>query len=74
MRDLEDRPHDLVLWDVGGREVLGIFHLVGEYEEGVFDVAEACRRSFALRCVADGWHCDVNVWFVSITRVMILSR
>lgn len=61
MRDLEDRPHDLVLWDVGGREVLGILHLVSEDEEGVFDVAEACWRSFALRGVTDGWHCDVGV-------------
>lgn len=69
MRDLEDRPHDLVLWDVGGREVLGILHLVGEDEERVFDVAEARWGSFAFRCVADCWHCEGGVKVDGVGRV-----
>ena len=58
MRDLENRPHDLVLGDVGGWEILSIFHLVGEDEERVFDVAEARWRRLAFRGMADGWHVE----------------
>lgn len=36
---------------------LGIFHLVGEFEEGVFYVFEARGWGFAVAAGgADGWH------------------
>lgn len=56
MRDLKDRPHNLVLWDVRRGQVFGILHLVGEDEERIFDIAEASGRRLALRCMADSWH------------------
>jgi hypothetical protein len=38
------------------RGVLGIFHLVGELEEGVFDVVEALWRRLAVAGCAKGRH------------------
>lgn len=56
MRDLKDRPHDLVSWNICRWQVLGVLHLVGEDEEGVLDVAEAGWRRLALGSVADSGH------------------
>lgn len=56
MCDLEHRPHHLVLLLALVRGVFGVFHLVGELEERVFDVVEAVGRGFAVLCAADGWH------------------
>lgn len=55
MRNLENRPHGFVL--LGGRFIFGVFHVVGEFEELVFDVAEAGRWGFAFGGVTDGGHC-----------------
>lgn len=65
MGNLEDWPHDFVWRDVGGGLVSGVFHIVGETEELVFDVAEASRRGFALGGVADGGH---DGWFDGVFR------
>lgn len=56
MGNLEDGPEGLVALFalVGG--VLGVFHLVAEFEEGVFDVVEAGGRGFAGAGGADGGH------------------
>jgi hypothetical protein len=47
MRDLEDGPKRFATLLALVRGVFGIFHLVGEFEEGVFDVVEAFGRRFA---------------------------
>jgi hypothetical protein len=56
MGDLEDRPQHLVLLLALVRGVLGVFHLVGELEEGVFDVVEALWRRLAVARCAKGRH------------------
>jgi len=57
VRDLHDGPEDFMsLLSFVGRG-LGIFHLVGKFEEGVLDVLEALGWRFAVSaCAADGWH------------------
>jgi len=54
---LKNRPgHFVALFLVGGGG-LGVFELVGEFEEGVFDVFEAGGWGFArARGCADWWH------------------
>jgi hypothetical protein len=56
MTDLKYRPVYLVSWNVDCGCVLGILHLVAEYQQVVFNVGEACRRGFSFRSMADGWH------------------
>lgn len=67
MNDLCDFPGVLVARAGSGRGGNGIFHLVAVNQEGIFNVAVALGRSFALRGVADGRHgcgCDVVVLVV----------
>jgi len=56
MRDLENGPDGFMALHavVGGG--FGVFHLVGEFEEGVFDVVEAVGRGLAGLGGADGGH------------------
>jgi len=67
MRDLKNGPDGFValLAVVGGG--FGVFHLVGEFEEGVFDVVEAVGWGLAVLGGADGWHgagwCDINMFW-----------
>jgi len=56
MRDLEDGPERFATLLALVRGVFGIFHLVGEFEEGVFDVVEAFGGRFAGAGWADGGH------------------
>lgn len=56
MGDLEDRPQHLVLLLALVRCVLGVLHLVGELEEGVFDVVETLWRRFAVAGCAERRH------------------
>ena len=53
---MEDGPVNLVSRDVGRGCVLGVFHLIREDEEVVFNIGEAFGRRFALRGVSDGGH------------------
>ena len=48
MTDLEDRPQHLMLLLAVVGCVFGIFHLVAEFEERVFDVVEAWGWCFAI--------------------------
>ena len=56
MCDLEDGPQHLVLLLALVARVLGILHLVAEFEEGVFEVLEAVGWWFTVLGGADGWH------------------
>lgn len=56
MRDLEDGPQALLPRLARVRRRLGVLHLVGEFEEGVFDVVEAFGWGLAVLGCADGWH------------------
>lgn len=56
MRDLEDGPLHFVLLFAFVAGVFGVFHLVGELEEGVFEVVEAIWRRLAVLRGADGGH------------------
>merc|ERR1711981_32482 len=62
VRNLEDGPLHLVLLLAFVTRVLGVFHLVGELEEGVFDVVETVRRRLAVLRCSNGGHvgdCDM---------------
>jgi hypothetical protein len=56
MGDLEDRPQHLVLLLALVRGVLGVLHLVGEFEKGVFDVVEALWRRLTVAGCAERRH------------------
>jgi hypothetical protein len=61
VRDLENGPCHFVLFLALVRRVLGIFHLVRELEECVFQVFEAFGRApLAGARSADGWHVGVK--------------
>lgn len=47
MAYLKNRPQHLVFLLALMRCILGVFHLVVEFEEGIFYVVEAGRRGFA---------------------------
>ena len=73
MCDLEDGPQHLVLLLALVAGVLGVLHLVAEFQQGVFEVFEAIGRWFAVLGGADGWHVcdcfgglDVGVELVSV--------
>ena len=53
MCDLENRPQNLISLLAFVGIVLRILHLVGELEEGIFDIVEPFRRRFS---VARGTH------------------
>lgn len=56
MTDLEYGPEDFVflLSFVGG--VFGIFHLIAELEQGIFEIVKASGRRLAIARRADGRH------------------
>ena len=56
MCDLKNGPEDFVALFTLVRTVFGVFHLVAERDEGVFDVVEAVGWGFAVAGGADGWH------------------
>jgi hypothetical protein len=56
MGDLEDRPQHLVLLLALVRRILGVFHLVGELEQGVFNVVEALWRRLTVAGCAERRH------------------
>lgn len=56
MSDLEDGPEHFVLLLAFVAGVLSIFHFVGEFEEGVFDIFKAFRWRFAVFRGADRGH------------------
>ncbi len=56
MRDLEDGPLHLVLLATLVARVLGVLHLVGEFEKGVLDVVEAIRWRLSRLCAPHRWH------------------
>lgn len=56
MTDLENRPQYFMPLLALVRSVLGVFHLVGEFEQGVFDVVKAVWWRLAVACGADGRH------------------
>jgi hypothetical protein len=56
VRNLKDGPQSLISLLSLVRRILGVFHLVGELEEGVFDVVEAVWWRFAVAGTADRWH------------------
>lgn len=55
MRYLEDGPHALISLLPFMRLVGGVFHLVLEFEEGVFDVFEAVWWGFAVAARGTDW-------------------
>lgn len=59
--DLEDGPGHFVLLLAFVAGVLGVFHFVGEFEEGVFDVFEAVWWGLAVLSCSDRGHFDG--WF-----------
>jgi hypothetical protein len=64
MSDLKDRPEHLVPLLSFVRRIFGVFHLVCELEERVFDVVEAVWWGFAVSRAADGRHGGVTLAFV----------
>lgn len=56
MAYLKNRPQHLVLLLALVRRVLGVLHLVAEFQERVFYVVEARRWGFAVARGADGGH------------------
>lgn len=56
MTYLKNRPQHLMLLLALVRRVLGVFHLVVEFQERVFYVVEARRGGFAGARGADGGH------------------
>jgi hypothetical protein len=61
VRYLEDGPDHFVLFLAFSGRVFSVFHLVGEFEEGVFQVVEAVWRGFFGGARgADGWHFGSN--------------
>lgn len=56
MRDLKDWPVHRVSRNVVRGGVFGIFHLIAEDQEVVFDVAEASGRLLSRGGRSDGWH------------------
>lgn len=48
MRYLKSWPDHLMLLPPFVASIFGVFHLVGELEEGVFDVLEAVGRRLAV--------------------------
>lgn len=60
MTDLKYRPQHLVPFLPFVRRVLGVFHLVAEFEERVFDVVEAGGWGFAVSRRAYWWHDELG--------------
>lgn len=56
MSDLEDRPSHFVLLLALMTGIFGIFHLVLELEQSVFDIFEAIWRRLSVLGRADGRH------------------
>ena len=56
MSDLEDRPSHFVLLLALMTGIFGIFHLVLELEQSIFDVFEAIWRRLSVLGCADGRH------------------
>lgn len=54
--DLKHRPQHLMLLSALMRRVLCILHLVGEFQERVFNVVKSLRWGFAVFGAADGRH------------------
>jgi len=57
--DLEDGPENFVFLLSLMRSILGIFHLIAELEQSIFDIVEAGRRRFAISGCANGRHDEV---------------
>lgn len=74
MGDLEYGPHHFVLLFAFVRCVFGVFHLVLELEEGVFDVFEAVWRRLLVACAgAVGWHVGWKEFWKSGVVVIIAT-
>lgn len=56
MRDLKYWPQHLVLLFAFVTRIFGVFELVLELEQSVFDVVETLWWRFAVLCCSDGWH------------------
>lgn len=56
MSDLKNRPQDLMPLLALVRRVLGVFHLVTKFQQGVFEVLEPVGRGFAGARGADWRH------------------
>ncbi len=56
MSDLKNRPEDFIPFLAFVRGILGIAHLVAEFEKCIFEVFEAVRGRFTIPGGAYGGH------------------
>jgi hypothetical protein len=65
MANLENRPKNLMFLLSLVRRILGIFHLIAEFQQGIFYVVEACWWGFAIAgSCADGRHGGECSWWL----------
>lgn len=70
MGDLKDGPENFMTLFAFVCGVLGVFHLVAEFQEGVFDVVEAVRWGFAVARGAYWRHLDWSLWSRLMERLL----
>ena len=56
MTDLKYRPQNLMSFLSFVGSVLGVLHLITEFEEGVFNIVKAIRWGFAITRRTYRWH------------------
>jgi hypothetical protein len=56
MTYLENRPEHFMPLLALVRRVLGVFHFIAEFEEGILDIVEARRGRFLVARCSYGWH------------------